>query len=257
MAARTGLTRREVVLNGKTVVYYEGGTGPTLVFFHGGGTWEGIDFAADWAKRFHVVFPYHPGWGESEDNPAIVGMGDYVLHYLDFLDALKIDRFRLVGLSFGGWMAAEFAVSHSHRIEKLALVGAGGLVGPGAPPPDPERLNPKRFHETMVVNSAVLEPFLPKGEDPDWYAARAREGGSAGKVFMAQAQGRSIANWLHRVTVPTLVVWGEDDQIVSAKAAPLWMAGLPNATLKLMPRVGHLVLTESPEAVKLVADFMA
>ena len=54
-----------------------------------------------------------------------------------------------------------------------------------------------------------------------------------------------------------VVVWGEDDQIVSAKAAPLWMAGLPNATLKLMPRVGHLVLTESPEAVKLVADFMA
>ena len=46
VAARTGLTRREVVLNGKTVVYYEGGSGPTLVFFHGGGTWEGIDFAS-------------------------------------------------------------------------------------------------------------------------------------------------------------------------------------------------------------------
>src|SRR6202000_2334394 len=111
--------RREVVINGRTVVYYEGGSGPTLLFFHGGGTWEGIDFAADWAKRFRVVFPYHPGWGESEDNPVLKSMGDHVRRYLDFLDALKIDRFHLVGLSLGGLMAGEFAVAHPERLTKL------------------------------------------------------------------------------------------------------------------------------------------
>ena len=60
-------------------------------------------------------------------------MHDYVMHYLDLFDALGIDKFRLVGFSLGGWLAAKFAVEHGHRVERLVLVGPAGLRGKEQP----------------------------------------------------------------------------------------------------------------------------
>ena len=69
--------------------------------------------------------PFHPGFGESGDDPSISEMHDYVMHYLDLFDTLGIERMRLVGFSLGGCMAAKFAVEHGHRVERLVLVGPG------------------------------------------------------------------------------------------------------------------------------------
>ena len=60
-------------------------------------------------------------------------MHDYVMHYLDLFDALGIDKFRLVGFSLGGLLAAKFAVEHGHRVERLVLVGPAGLRGEARP----------------------------------------------------------------------------------------------------------------------------
>jgi pimeloyl-ACP methyl ester carboxylesterase len=86
----------------KTVVH-SAGNGEPVVFFHGAGTVDGFDFAESWADKFKVIVPYHPGFGESGDDPSFTDLHDYVMHYLELFDLIGLDRFHLVGLSLGGW----------------------------------------------------------------------------------------------------------------------------------------------------------
>ena len=114
--------RRTLRINGIETVLLEGGEGPTLVFLHGAGTVTGFDFAHQWAKKFRVLIPYHPGFGPSADDPAVITeIHDYVLHYIELFDQLGLARFRLVGQSMGGYIAVKFAIEHRGLVEKLAL----------------------------------------------------------------------------------------------------------------------------------------
>ena len=92
-----GFERRQMTVNGADVVLFVGGSGEPLVFLHGAGTVSGFNFAASWAQKFKVYLPYHPGFGESPDSAAITSIDDYVLHYLELLDHLELDKVRLVG----------------------------------------------------------------------------------------------------------------------------------------------------------------
>ncbi|MGH8227871.1 MAG: alpha/beta fold hydrolase, partial [Steroidobacteraceae bacterium] len=128
-----GFVRHEYSVNGVKTVVHIGGHGRPVVYWHGAGAWHGIDFARPWTERFKVIAPYHPGWGDSGDDPRMDSMSDYLLHYLDLFDQLNLGQFDLVGFSLGGWMAAEFAIAHSHRVRKLVLVAPAGLPAPGEP----------------------------------------------------------------------------------------------------------------------------
>lgn len=86
------------------------GHGPVVVCLHGAATLEGFAWAAGMANRFRVYLPYHPGFGQSGAAPHIVGMQDMVVHTLNLMDAMGLDRPHLVGHSMGGWMASEIAV---------------------------------------------------------------------------------------------------------------------------------------------------
>src|SRR5215510_8063674 len=101
---------RFVQAGGYRVRVLEAGHGEPLLFLHsamGAGVWtEGI---AQLAERFRVLLPDHPGFGPSPLPDWLIGMDDMVFHYLDLLDALDIrEPVRVVGVSFGGWIAAEF-----------------------------------------------------------------------------------------------------------------------------------------------------
>ncbi len=85
-------TREELTINGIKTVVLTAGKGDPLVVFHGAGTAEGFEFATAWADRFRVIVPYHPGFGESGDDPAITDIHDYVMYYLEFFDALNIGK---------------------------------------------------------------------------------------------------------------------------------------------------------------------
>ncbi len=116
-----GFERREIDVRGVSTVYYEAGQGPTVVYFHGGGAFHGFQFARPWTEKFRVICPYHPGFGESADDPRIGAMQHYVLHYLDMFEQLGLDKVHLAGASMGGRLAAEFAVSHNDRLKSLIL----------------------------------------------------------------------------------------------------------------------------------------
>ena len=251
-----GFDRREMDLYGVRTVYYEAGKGPTVVYFHGGGAFHGFQFARPWTSQFRVICPHHPGFGESGDDPRVGAMQHYVLHYLDFFERLGLDRVHLVGASMGGRLAAEFAVSHSDRLKSLVLAAPGGLDIPEHPPTNLGALAPDDFFAHLTNDMAFLGPFIPPAVPPDVFFPRlGREGQAAGKVMMSVS---SIDHWMHRITVPTLLVWGEKDGVLPVGRVHAWTQRLPKGTdVHVLPNVGHLTFDESAEAVRIAQDFMA
>ncbi|HXV47722.1 MAG TPA: alpha/beta fold hydrolase, partial [Candidatus Binatia bacterium] len=131
------MSGRFLEINGRRVWLLENGTGAPLVYLHGFADIHSVKeswlpFHEQLAKGARVISPAHPGCAQSDDNKDIDIIEDVVFHYLEVLDALKFDKFDLVGHCVGGWIAAELAVRHPEKIRNLVLIGASGLFVEGA-----------------------------------------------------------------------------------------------------------------------------
>ncbi len=255
--SQSTFTRETFDINGIETVVHTAGDGDPLVFFHGAGTVDGFDFAEAWTDRFRVIVPYHPGFGESADDPSMNEMHDYVMHYLELFDALGLDTFHLVGISMGGYLAAKFGVEHGHRIRRLGLIAPALMVDPAHPLTDILALNGEETIGRLVKNFEVLKSRIPENPGIDFIADRYRETTSLARIQWEQPNDWKLPRYLHRLKMPTLLVWGEDDQIVPAAQAGAWQQALPDARVEIVPDAGHLVHLEKPEVVGLLGDFLS
>ncbi|MGH8246216.1 MAG: alpha/beta fold hydrolase [Gammaproteobacteria bacterium] len=252
-----GFERNEYRVNGVRTVVYSAGDGSPVVYLHGAGTFSGIDFARAWTGRFRVILPYHPGFGESADEPRMDSMNEYLLHYLELFQQLGLSRFHLVGLSMGGWMAAEFAVAHGHLLRKLVLAAPAGLLSSEYPLPNLPSITGDQIFSYLVKDLAVLQPCLPKNgrEAAELAALMGRESQTAGRISGRGPFNPNLERWLHRITMPTLLIWPREDRLLPVGLSGRWMSLLPNARLELIEDCGHLVFDESAHARNLVAEF--
>jgi pimeloyl-ACP methyl ester carboxylesterase len=259
LAADTaGFDRAEYDINGTKTVVRSIGDGPPLIYLHGTGTFTGFDVARQWATTHRVLIPFHPGFGESGDNPSIDTIEDHVLHYMDLFDRLGLDGFDLAGFSLGGWMAAEFAIRQPRRLRKLVLVAPAGLVVAEAPAPDLFQIPPTEFPAYLAHDPMAAVRYFPKAPDPAFDAALGREVGGLAKLVRHDPQGNpKLARWVHRISVPTLVLWGANDRLRPTAQADAWMRLLPDGRRELVPATGHLVFEETPDAGRIVTDFLA
>jgi pimeloyl-ACP methyl ester carboxylesterase len=124
-------SERVLTVRGRHIQLFEGGTGRPLLYLHGAGTFWWMPVHDLLAARRRVFLPVHPGFGASEGLDAIETMEDLVFHTVDVLDALRLDRIDVVGLSLGGWLGAELALRHPARVNRLVLVDAAGVRLPG------------------------------------------------------------------------------------------------------------------------------
>ena len=255
----THFTRRKLKINGTDTVVLEAGSGPPLVYLHGAGTVTGFDFAERWSRTFRVIIPYHLGFGASADDPAVDDIHDYVLHYLELFDTLELRQFRLVGQSMGGFIATKFAVEHGSRIEKLVLVCPIGIpVPPGQPTVNFLAVPPEELPALLAYDPQTVVKHLPAGAPPpEFIAERVKEATTAGRVL---GEGKrtfdaKLPRYLHRLTMPTLLVWGKQDKLTPTAQHETWAKALPNAKVRLFDKAGHLVLDESAAAVDAIAAF--
>jgi pimeloyl-ACP methyl ester carboxylesterase len=255
----TEFTRRKLKINGIDTVVLEAGSGSPLVFLHGAGTVTGFDFAAAWSRKFRVIIPYHPGFGPSAEDPAVDEIHDFVLHYLELFDALELRQFRLVGQSMGGYIATKFAVEHGAKIEKLVLVCPIGIpVPPGQPTVNFLEVPPEQLPALLAHDPQTVIKHLPAGAPPpEFIAERVKESTTAARVL---GGGRrtfddKLPRHMHRLTMPTLLIWGNQDKLTPAAQHKTWAKLLPNAAVRLFDNAGHLVLDEAPGAVDAIAAF--
>ena len=230
----TEFSRRKLKINGIETVVLEAGSGSPLVFLHGAGTVTGFDFAASWSRKFRVVIPYHP-----------------------LFDALELRQFRLVGQSMGGFVATKFAVEHGARIEKLVLVCPIGLpVPPGQPTVNFLEVPPEQLPALLAHDPQTVIKHLPTGAPPpEFIAERVKEATTAARVLGGGKRtfDEKLPRYLHRLTMPTLLIWGNQDKLTPTAQHKTWAKALPNATVRLFDNAGHLVLDEAPAAAEAIA----
>lgn len=242
----------------ETVTYAIGSTenAEPLVYFHGGVTFQGFEWARALAGEFRVFCPYHPNFAESGD-AAFDTMADYVSHYELLMPALGLDTFHLAGASMGGHMAARYAAANPGDIEKLVLNAPAGLMSERAATLDFSKVPAQDLPSIYVSDPAWVEPFWPRDPSPDWLALRQRESAAA---FASRedlgATDRALRQGLERFDSPTLLLWGEADRVVPLGYAQDWQEVLPHAEIEVIPGGSHFLLDEFPAAVEALRSFL-
>jgi pimeloyl-ACP methyl ester carboxylesterase len=252
-----GFRRTVHRIDGIESVVYEIGEGPPAVYFHGGGTFHGFEWAREFADRFRMILPIHPGFGESGD-ADFTGMGEYIVHYEMLFAALGLERFHLLGASMGGHMAARYAGEHRDEIDRLVLVSPAGLKSDAAEIPDWTKIAPGEMRAMFVESLAWLDPFWPPHPSPEWLALREREAGMA----MRTREDEDAADAKTRAALagydqPVLLLWGSADQVVPTGFIPDWQAVLPGAEVAVIPGGAHLLLDENAEARRVAKEWLA
>jgi pimeloyl-ACP methyl ester carboxylesterase len=247
-----GFSRAEYSVRGVRTVVYSIGEGPSVMYWHGGGTWHGFAWARELQSHRRVLLPYHPGFGESADAPAIGSLDDYLSHYLALFDQLQLSQVQLIGASVGGFMSVHFAMAHPERVGKLILAAPFGLSSPEYPRPDYRNVPLEALKAWFIVDTALVEPFWPDR----WIERREREQASGARLLAGSRMGPALASGLRSLTTPTLILWGRSDRILPVGLATLWHAALPHAQVRIVDNAGHLLLDESAEARRELEIFL-
>ena len=255
---KDGFEHASYNINGVQTAVLSIGSGPVLVFLHGTGTFTGFEAARQWSKAHTVLVPHHPGFGKSGDDETLDTIEDYVLHYADLFDHLGLDSFDLVGFSLGAWIAAEYAIRQPERLKRLVLVAPAGLVDEKAPAPNLLQIAPTELPSYLAHDPASVLKYFPVQPDPEFQAQLGREISSLARLLRDNPQGNpKLARWAHRISMTTLVLWGAEDRLRPTVQSRTWMELLPDARLELVPSTGHLVFEETPDASRIVTDFLA
>jgi pimeloyl-ACP methyl ester carboxylesterase len=237
-------------VSGKNIQLFTGGEGPPLLYLHGAGTFWWMPVHDRLAARRRVHLPVHPGFGASQGLDEIETMEDLVFHTLDVMDALGLAHADVVGLSLGGWLAAELAMRHPERVQRLVLVDAAGTRVPGVERPDLFLAPAPKARELLFADptSPLATSLLPDASPPEQMemALRGREA-AARLLWNPHAQYRKLTSRLGRIKAPTLIVWGAQDRLLPLALGEAYHRGIAGSTMTLIDRCGHLPPIEQPE----------
>lgn len=243
LGARTMAWRESVEsFDGCKVRVMRGGAGAPLLFLHGArGASAWLPFMEMLAERFDVIVPEHPGFGGSETPAWLDNVGDLAYFYLDFCKELGLDGIHLVGNSLGGWIAAELAVRDCHPLRSLTLVSPAGIHVKGVSKGDifmwsPEETTRKIFHDTALAEKML---GMPLSEAEQFTQIRNRQT-MAKLSWQPRLYNPDLYKWLHRISVPTLVVWGDDDKVIPPAYGPAFAELIPRSKLEIIAKCGHL-----------------
>jgi pimeloyl-ACP methyl ester carboxylesterase len=228
----------------------ERGDGAPILYLHGGaGIAPDLAFIELLARRRRVIAPSHPGFGKSSLPDWLDSVDDIAHVYLELLDRLALTRTDVVGLSLGGWVAAELAAKVPERLDRLVLIAPVG-VKTGRPDkldiPDVfalprDELDRLRFHDP-ARNALDLAAM---SDEELYIVARNRET-LALLTWEPYMHNPKLKHRLHRVNVPTLFLRGASDGIVSAEYLERYAALIPEARTDSIGEAGHLPQVEQP-----------
>jgi 4,5:9,10-diseco-3-hydroxy-5,9,17-trioxoandrosta-1(10),2-diene-4-oate hydrolase len=260
-------TERTVQFNGKEIFVADTGTGQPLVLLHGGG--PGASGVSNYsrnieplARHFRVIIPDMPGYGRSAKGVDRSDPFGYLAdHIRGMLDELGIGRAHLVGNSYGGACALRLTLDTPHRVDKLVLMGPGGVGTSRGLPTDglksllgyyggdgPSLDKLRRFIRTYLVydGNAVPESLIKSryeaSIDPEVVANPPLQRPASLRTLWRLDFTRDRR--LNRLTTPTLVIWGREDKVNKSSGAEMLGRRMPNADVVITANTGHWVQWE-------------
>ncbi|HLH30793.1 MAG TPA: alpha/beta hydrolase, partial [Terriglobia bacterium] len=156
-----------------------------------------------------------------------------------------------------GYLAAKFASQHGHRVKKLVMVSPYGLNVPEHPTIDLINTPSEKLVPMLVSNFENLKKNLPEKPDQAFIAARQREAASFARLFRGHPTDPKFPRHLHRLTMPTMIVWGDEDKLIPVQQAQSWKKLVPNAEVMIVKGAGHIVQRDKPEVVDAIEKFLA
>ncbi|MBM7519329.1 alpha/beta fold hydrolase [Nocardioides nitrophenolicus] len=262
-----------------TLHFHDTGDGPPVVLLHGAG--PGVSGWSNFggnvpalSRHLRTIVVDQPGFGAS---PSRDFTGDYFTHaaaeVVALLDDLGIEQAHLVGNSLGGGTAARLALDHPDRVDRLVLMGPGGLTSRLVIPEptvghlrlyaffaDPTRERLAEFmrgmvHDPSLVTDAMIDERFEQSQQPGVAESFARFRAS----FTDPANAERVELWRYaeRITQPSLVLWGREDLVNPYDGALFAIARMPDVRLHLMSRCGHWAQVErATEFNRLVVGFL-
>jgi pimeloyl-ACP methyl ester carboxylesterase len=235
------------------------GTG-VLVLHGGGGPRTVTGISAALSEHVYVVKPIHPGFDGTPRPERFDTVADLAIAYLDLLDTLGLKDVMVIGNSIGGWIAAEMALRDNHgRIGALTLLNAVGIHAHMVENRvvDPRGMAPADISQLSFAK-AEFRPDFASFTDEQRAAAAANQQTLAvygGDHFTYDPKLRAR---LHRVTVPVLVVWGEEDGIAPLKYGRGYADSFPNGHFAPISDAAHFPQIEQLGAtLGAIADFVS
>jgi pimeloyl-ACP methyl ester carboxylesterase len=260
----SGVTAKSAVVDGYTIPYYEHGSGEPLVLIHGFGDSK-LSFvqSAKWlAPKYRVILPEVPGFGDTVHDEKL----DYGIHaqaerFHKFFHQIGLQKFHIAGNSMGGHIAASYALKYPEDVISITLIDAAGVkVNEGIPYQDADKPagTPEEFDKYMDM------VFVQKPPIPDSFK----------RYFIAQAQ-KNFA-WQNRIRgdirkspdailndrlanikTPTLVLWGDKDQLVELAVGEAYHAGIAGSKFVVFKDCGHSPQYERPqETARTITTFL-
>jgi pimeloyl-ACP methyl ester carboxylesterase len=236
------------------------GTGaPLLVLHHDIGSPERLPFYDALAERFTVLRPSHPGYDRSARPDWMRGVRDIAVVYQSLLAARGAAGVSLLGLGFGGWIAAEMATMAPRGFHRVVLVGAMGIKPERGEIADQALLSYIDYVRCGFADQAAFGRIFgaepPTSTLEQWDLNREMSFRIAWKPYMYNP---TLPHLLGGVTTPALVVWGREDRIVPLECGERYAKALGQARLEVVEGAGHFVEMEKPEALaSLVTRFVA
>jgi pimeloyl-ACP methyl ester carboxylesterase len=266
-------------IDGREVNYCELGEGPAILWIHGlGASWQSwLENMPEFARDHRVVAMDLPGFGYSEMPDGEISIEYYARWTCRLLDELGIESAAVVGNSMGGFVGAELAIRAPERVQRLVVVSAAIFWQ--------ERRRAQPLLRLARLSDAMVARALTRATDDIATRRRLRVWALASAGFryphlispeLAHEMVRSarrtdgflpaleaLADYpleeeLPKISSPTLIVWGEHDQLVPARDAERLEELIPGARREVFERTGHVAMLERPERFnRLLRDFLA
>ena len=230
----------------------ERGDGSPFLVLHGGAGPQSVAaFAQLLAEkdRSRVLMPTHPGFGGTPRPDGLHSVAELAALYSSLLDDLGLEDVTVIGNSVGGWVAAELALLDSPRISGIVLLDAVGIELEDHAVADVSGLS---VPEIQALSFHDPTPFrVDPASMPDAQKAIVASNGAALAVYAGSPAmtDPTLLSRLGGITLPTLVLWGESDQIVTPAYGQAYAAAIPGARFVVLPSTGHMPQMETPDLV--------
>jgi pimeloyl-ACP methyl ester carboxylesterase len=242
-------TEGHIEADGFNIRYLSAGQGDPLVGLHGAGGLRLGRAHALLAEHYQVIIFEAPGFGQSPVNERSQSMSDFAATMLQAITNLGIERFNLMGNSFGGKLALCMALQQPERIQALVLVAPAAIRPEGGTPPRPtspeERIALLYAHPERQPTAAPPTPAIIAKQQ------------TLVRRLMGPPRDEALESLLPDLHVPVLVLFGTLDRMIPPEMGRLYCEKLPNCNLVLVYDAGHAVDADRPEAfVSVVNDFL-
>ena len=248
-----------LTVNGAKLALNRGGAGEPLLFLHGAdGLTEWPEILNDLAGAFDVIVPDLPGFGLSEAPAFVDDISDVAYLLMDMLEQMDLRGVRVVGHSLGAWAALEMAVRSCERIRSLALIAPAGIHVKGSPKADIYMIDPDEqarlaYADPALGAEAAARALVSKHQNQ----AILNRIASARLGWNPRLYNPRLERWLHRVSAPTLIIWGDTDRIIPPVYSQAFGGFMPGAKRVTVANAGHLPHVEKrAEVHALLQDFL-